>query len=267
MSGPWLPEGAHHDLNIEHHPGRSIGPMTGGGHKGVIHITVSPWYSIDPIYGVLISKGAEPQTVLGGRPGWKLPVLGEMLALTDAGKALRHPGGTPETNRANAVQMEICATVGNGHRTADERAVRDDPYGTGLFHLPDVELPDEILSAAAAARNGSESHAAAALEMIDLCIHEDAELLRAFNSGVGAWTDDTYNALGNAWNWIDNRFPIPLRQARSFQNTTRLTPSEWIKASGYLGHMHCPNNDHIDPTVAFRGRKFVNAIKTAPHAL
>lgn len=260
MDKAWLPTGAHHDLNFERHLGHSIGPMTGGGWKGVIHITVSPWIAVDSMISVLKAKGAEPQLVIGGRAGFNFPVLAQMLALTDAGKALRHPSG-PETNRANAVQMEICARPGN---------VRSPHRGeeiTDLFTLPDVELPDEILKAAAKAANGSESHAQAALEDLELCMHENSEMVRAFNSGVAGWTDDTYKALGNAWYSVKYRLPIPTRQARSFQNTKRLTGAEWVKASGYLGHMHCPGNDHIDPTTAFQGRKLTGAIKRAPRRL
>jgi hypothetical protein len=44
----WLPEGAHWDLNIEHHPLQGgTGPMTGGGAKMVLHTTESPREWID----------------------------------------------------------------------------------------------------------------------------------------------------------------------------------------------------------------------------
>jgi hypothetical protein len=262
MSGIWLPTGAYASLNVERSPGHSIGGFTGGGHKGVIHITVSPWMAIDSMVGVLKSKGAEPQTVIGGRTGFKFPVLVQLLSLSDSGKALRHPSG-PETNRANSQQMEICARPGNVRMTRTEREADFSPF----FDLPDVELPEEILQAAAKAANGSESHAQAAVEMIELCMHENSEMLRAYNSGVGAWTDDTYKALANAWHLIDAKWNVPNRLARSFANTARFTGAGWVKAEGFLGHMHCPGNDHIDPTTAFWGRKLVRFLKSAPNRL
>jgi hypothetical protein len=259
----WLATGAHASLNVERHPSPSIGRMTGGGHKGVIHITVSPWSAIDSMIGVLRVKSAEPQTVIGGRSGFTFPVLAQLLDLRDSGKALRHPSGTSETNRANAQQMEICARPGNLRLTRTEREADYTP----LFDLPDVELPDEVLNAAAKAENGSESHAKAAIEMIHLCMEEDDELLRAYQSGVGAWTDDTYKALGNAWHLIDQQWNVPAKLARSFNNTTRFSGPGWIKAEGFLGHMHCPFNDHVDPTTAFWGRKLVRFLKSAPNRL
>src|SRR4051812_48636045 len=102
----WLPEGAHTSLNIEHHPAPATGPYMPGAGLGMLwHITVSPWFAIDPMIRVLLDKGAYPQLVIGGRPGYKFPVLAQMLPLNQWGKALEHPSGTPETNKAGWVQV------------------------------------------------------------------------------------------------------------------------------------------------------------------
>lgn len=103
----WLP--SHENLNVEHRPLESSGSFTGGGWKWVWHYTVSSWNSVDAMYGVLRDKRAAPHFVIGGRPGTRHPVVIQMLPMNEAGRALVHgPGG--ETNRANCIQVEVCAT-------------------------------------------------------------------------------------------------------------------------------------------------------------
>lgn len=252
----WLPTGRHTDLHIERSRGSDAGAFTGGGWKGIIHITVSPWFAVDSMVRVLHDKRAEPHLVIGGRPGTRLPVLVQQVAFNRAGRALAHPYGTLETNRANCIQMEICATVGNAQRTlTDSQADR-----CGLFDMPDLELPADLVRAAAKAADGSDEHRAAVLEDLHLCMHEDHELARAYNAGVAAFTEDTYRALSNAWRWVVHRVPISARAARAAQNTTRFTESGFVNAKGFCGHMHVPNNDHVDPTTAFRMKKLARMV-------
>lgn len=106
----WLPEGHHYDLHIEHRPLESSGSFTGGGNKWVWHITVSPWGSVDSMYSVLRDKRAAPHLLIGGRQGTQHPVVIQMIPFDQAGRALAHPSG-PETNRADCIQVEICANV------------------------------------------------------------------------------------------------------------------------------------------------------------
>lgn len=105
----WLPRGDHWDLRIEHKQLPDAGAFTGGGWKLVWHITVSPWETVDSMWRVLRDKDAAPHFVIGGRKGVQHPVVIQCIPLDRAGRALAHPSG-PETNRANAVQVEICAT-------------------------------------------------------------------------------------------------------------------------------------------------------------
>lgn len=262
MPGPWLPEGAHHDLNFEHHPSPATGPyVPGTGHGLCFHITVSPWMAIDSMISVLKAKHAEPQLAIGGRPGYKFPVVPQFLGLDQWGKALAHPAGTLETNRVAGVQIEICATVGNAHRTSTEP-------GSELFHMPDVELPADVIRAAAKAANGSDEHRAAVLEDIHLCLDENDELARAYNAGVAAWTDDTYKALANLIPWIENRVKIPRKLARTFQNTNRFGAVEFARGiEGWFGHCHVPNNTHYDPTRDFKGKHLLGLVEHAPYNL
>lgn len=107
VGGFWLPKGHHFDLHIEHRPLENSGSMTGGGHKWVWHTTESDWDQVDLMYQVLKAKRAAPHFVIGKRKGLKHPVVIQMVALNRAGRSLQHVFG-PETNRANAVQAEIC---------------------------------------------------------------------------------------------------------------------------------------------------------------
>jgi hypothetical protein len=184
----WLPTGAHSDLNVEHAPGRSAGAFTGGGWKLCWHITVSPWVAVDSMVSVLKNKGAEPHLVIGGRPGFKFPVVVQLLPFNQAGRALQHTL-PQETNRANTIQVEICARPGN----VRERASGD--TGTDLFDLGGLHIPASTLRQAEAAPDSVDFEPCMAGE----------ELERTFNSGVEAWTDDTYKALANMTRMIDAR--------------------------------------------------------------
>lgn len=278
MSGSskvWIPEGHHWYLHCthDHRAGNGAGPFTGGGWKGVIHITVSRWTAIDVMAGVLHAKSAEPQLLIGGKVGVKDPFLTQMMGLDCAGKALKHAPGSPETNRANAVQMEICATVGSVRRE-----LTDEEAGSlALFEIPD--LGEELFLRLADAQGVNPD-----LEPVEICMpalnstarmlsttHQEA-ISRAYNSGVAAWTDQTYKALGNAWGLVTHgknpRVPIPDRVPRAFSNGKRFTPAGFVRVSGYVGHRHSPSpDDHDDPTKDFRGDKLLKFTKSAPNPL
>jgi hypothetical protein len=106
----WLPVGHHADLHIEHDHRVSSGPFVDNASwKWCWHITVSPWESVDSMRDVLHDKAAEVHFVIGGRKGVKHPVVIQCLPLNQYGKGLVHLSGTPETNRAKVIQVEICA--------------------------------------------------------------------------------------------------------------------------------------------------------------
>jgi hypothetical protein len=109
----WLPVGhlSSWDLHVEHdtQAGDGAGPFTGGGWKLCWHVTVSPWETVDSMVSVLHEKGAEPHFCIGGRKGREHPTVIQLLPLNRAGRALQHTL-PPETNRANTIQIEVCAT-------------------------------------------------------------------------------------------------------------------------------------------------------------
>lgn len=187
-SGLWLPEGysKKYGLHVVHRSAENAGSFTGGGWKWVHHITVSSWWAVDAMADVLVGKRACPELLLGGRRGLANPVLFQFMPLNAAGRALEHVFG-PETNRANAIQLEICANVG------------------------DVPSFDE-------------------------------------------WR--LYKAIANVVRFTNDELKhnVPWELARSFHNTERFGPDEFVKVAGHCGHMHVPGNTHIDPTPAFMGR-------------
>jgi hypothetical protein len=118
MDKLWLPEGHHYDLHIEHMRATlGAGAFLGGGWKLCWHITVSAWEAVDAMVETVIVKHAEPHFVIGGRRGRDHPTVVQLLPLNLAGRALKHTE-PPETNRANVIQVEICAEP-------DEATARD----------------------------------------------------------------------------------------------------------------------------------------------
>lgn len=109
MDKLWLPAGHHWSLHIEHRPSTGAGSFTGGGWKLCWHITVSPWETVDSMVDVVRQKGAEPHFVIGGKRGREHPTVVQLLPLDVAGRSLQHTL-PPETNRANVIQVEVCAT-------------------------------------------------------------------------------------------------------------------------------------------------------------
>jgi hypothetical protein len=99
------------DLKIERSIASDAGDFTGGGWKMVWHTTESEIDSVDAIVKVLHNNGGAPHFVLGKKNGRWTAV--QMIPLNQSAKTLRHPAGTPETNRANAIQVELCGRAAN----------------------------------------------------------------------------------------------------------------------------------------------------------
>jgi hypothetical protein len=116
MSDLWLPEGPHWDLNIEHHPLKGgTGSFDKGGWKLVAHTTEPPdsvagfgFETLDSVDRQFLAGGGTPHLAVGYRKGFRFPSVYQYLPFDEYAKTLEHPGGTPETNRANAIQVEIC---------------------------------------------------------------------------------------------------------------------------------------------------------------
>lgn len=112
--------GEYFDLKVERSLDSGAGDFTGGGMKMVWHTTESSLTSVDAIVDVLHNNGGEPHFVLGKRADRFVAV--QMVPLNQSAKTLRHPAGTPETNRANCLQVEICG-----------RAAESDNWGLDIY--------------------------------------------------------------------------------------------------------------------------------------
>lgn len=271
----WLRTGDYWGLHVERDPATgNAGAFTpsSAGWKFLIHITVSPWGAIDSMARVLKDKHAEPHLLLGGRAGQSRPVLKQMLPLDVAGRSLANDvSDGRQTNRAKVIQLEICANPGRslgftaGTAKTDAQIAKalefDTELGTDLFTLDGfflINYAQRSIDASVPART------------VNLCMREgddetQAQLRAAFASGVASWGDDTYRAIANVFELVRHRVPVPNELARRFVDTRRLTDKQFEEAAGVLGHMHAPDNDHIDPTTDFEGSTLIRFTDTAPN--
>lgn len=151
---------------------------TGGGHKVAWHTTEGS--SVEGAVAAYHAAGVCPTFTISVRGGRR--TLLQHLPINRAASALRHQSGTPATNTANVIQVEI---VG-------------------------------------------------------------------FAEQSGRWPDATYYWLHHLARWCRIHFDVPLSTEVGWRRPTRLTGIEWVRASGHVGHMHCPGNDHADPGNGFR---------------
>jgi N-acetylmuramoyl-L-alanine amidase-like protein len=192
--GPWLPRGAHWDLNLRRAPQRTLGEFHGTPHwKFILHTTESQRDSATSITEFLGRIGATAHLVFGYDPDTRFPVVYQCAPLNHAVLTLRHPAGTPETNRAHCIQMEICGRAGESH----------------------------------------------------------------------TWSDNYYRGLANVIAIVRRRVSIPLEaRARFVVPANRLSGEGFVRARGFLGHGHVPNNDHWDPGALDIG-KLLHLIRVA----
>lgn len=172
----WLPTGHHEGLEISHHPASDAGDFVTAKPKIVWHTTEGT--SLSGAIETLTANGDEPHFVVSndGRQ------VVQFIGMDRTSKSLRHPSGTPETNRAHCIQVEICGFAAQSHQWPDTKYV-------GLAHLA-------------------------------LLIERFAHVERRTHVG---WANPRRIAAGN------------------FAGT-----------GGHVGHMHVPNNDHVDPGTGFR---------------
>lgn len=167
----WLPTGDHWGLHISRKV-VSTGPMVKGGHKIIWHTTEGS--GLDGADTTLRSNGDEPHFLLDTHSGKCI----QYVALREFSKALRHPNGTPETNRAGCIQVEL---VGFARETPK-------------------------------------------------------------------WTDAQLRKIAGLACLIEHRVSVPRHARAKFAyGAPRLSAQVFPDAAGHLGHMHVPNNDHVDP--------------------
>jgi len=98
---PLIKTGRVRGLTIQRSYITETGPFTGGGWKLIWHTTEGG--NMSSVLHTLRQKGAEVHFVIAPEIG----LVEQMVRLNQYGKGLMHPAGTPETNRANCIQVEI----------------------------------------------------------------------------------------------------------------------------------------------------------------
>lgn len=69
-----------------------------------------------------------------------------------------------------------------------------------------------------------------------------------FTSQVPLWSDLMYKRLANLLTLVQHRFEFPTRAPLDFSSKfNRMGDAAFVKAAGIFGHMHAPDNDHMDP--------------------
>ena len=72
-----------------------------------------------------------------------------------------------------------------------------------------------------------------------------------FASDSGNWRDAKMMRLAALAVLIEHRTGIERRTHVSWQNPRRVPASSFAGIGGHLGHMHVPNNNHVDPGTGF----------------
>jgi hypothetical protein len=79
------------------------GPFTGGGRKFLVHTTEGT--TLEGAFETLRENNSAPHFILEVKNGQRR--LTQCIPINLAARSLQHPGGTPETNRANCIQVEV----------------------------------------------------------------------------------------------------------------------------------------------------------------
>ena len=92
----------------------------------------------------------------------------------------------------------------------------------------------------------------------------------ANTSDIAAWkaSDKHYKAFANLVrltnNVLTSSHDVPRELGRKFSDTERFSGQGWVDTKGHVGHMHCPGNDHTDPTTKFRGQNIMDLLEKMP---
>lgn len=112
----WLPAGAMPSLGlqIEHQQAPEDGGafLAGCLPKVVLHTTEG--LGVDTMARVLLGKRAEPHFLIGRDGDGPMRVI-QFIGMDRAARALEHPGGTPATNGAFCIQIEIAGFARDSH--------------------------------------------------------------------------------------------------------------------------------------------------------
>lgn len=81
----------------------NAGPFTGGGRKFLVHTTEGT--TLESAFDTVKAKRSAPHFILEVKNGQRRLV--QCIPIDHASRGLEHPSGTPETNHANCIQVEV----------------------------------------------------------------------------------------------------------------------------------------------------------------
>lgn len=86
------------------------------------------------------------------------------------------------------------------------------------------------------------------MEIVAFTDHQAAVNSGRLDLWVPNWSDLMYKRLANVLTLVQHRFDFPTSAPLDFSSTTnRMTDAQFVRAEGIFGHMHAPDNDHMDP--------------------
>lgn len=159
----------------------------------------------------------------------------------------------------DAMVRTVQAKRANPHFVIGRRVGRDHPVVVQLVPLNQAGRALENFSA-----DGFQTNRANKIQ-VEICGATVPNQNIPQADWIKNWSDTRYKALANLFGLIQHRVPIPNRSIQDFSNPTRMTDSEWVKASGHLGHVMCPDNSHVDPTGLAEG-KLMDLVDRLPEA-
>lgn len=65
---------------------------------------------------------------------------------------------------------------------------------------------------------------------------------------VANWTKGDVEFIAGLMRWIETNAGVPRQAGVSFSHPVRMTGPQWDGYSGWCGHVHCPENSHVDGT-------------------
>lgn len=72
----------------------------------------------------------------------------------------------------------------------------------------------------------------------------------------GIWTPGDYEYIHELARWIEQNHGVK-RHAATPWTQARFSLNKWRKFEGHCGHMHVPENDHVDPGMNFHHERVI----------
>lgn len=134
MNQLWIPTGQHWGLTIDRQQRGDAGPFVAGAVPKIV------WHTTE---GTSFSGADATLKASGDEPHFLVSVDGKIvrqyIALNRSSKSLMHPAGTPETNRAGCIQIEVCGFAHDSQNWTEVKMQRLAALAVLIEHRVQVE--------------------------------------------------------------------------------------------------------------------------------